>query len=325
MDRGVEMSSNDNSNGNKFPGLYDALFRIGLGSSHNDAHTRHLTDLFSEHPPAGHPQNLLSLSDLMGYGLRPPPIPPSTIGRLMLPPPPTPPNRNTSLKDDLLKEVESTFRAQWETRDGVVVPADNGVKLGNDGVRLEATILYADLDGSTNLVDTYKPQFAAEIYKTFLNCAARIIRSESGEIVAYDGDRIMAVFIGKVKNNSAARAALKINYAVENIIGPGIRTQYPNTSFQTKHVVGIDTSDLLIAKTGIRNANDLVWVGRCANYAAKLSSLPHEYRTYITEEVYNVLDPSLKYSNRQSMWECRSWTAMNRKTIYASNYWWTFD
>jgi class 3 adenylate cyclase len=54
-----------------------------------------------------------------------------------------------------------------------------------------------------------KHRFAAEIYKTFLHCAAKIIRSEDGVITAYDGDRIMAVFIGNAKNTSAVRAALK--------------------------------------------------------------------------------------------------------------------
>ena len=40
----------------------------------------------------------------------------------------------------------------------------------------------------------------------------------------------------------------------------------------TKQSVGIDTSELFVARTGIRRANDLVWVGRAANHAAKLSA-----------------------------------------------------
>ena len=64
-------------------------------------------------------------------------------------------------------------------------------------VKIEGTVLYADLDSSTNLVDEYKPQFAAEMYKTYLHCAAKIIRSEGGTITSYDWDRIMAVYVGK--------------------------------------------------------------------------------------------------------------------------------
>jgi uridylate cyclase len=323
MDRGVEMSSYDNSNAGKLPGLYETLLGIGLRSSHNEAGNRSLAELMREFPPVVPPQNTVRLSALLGYGLTPPPSPPPPFGRPLSRP--TLPRRNASIKEDLQKEVAATFRATWETRDGNVVPAYETIKLNNDAVKLEATVLYADLADSTNLVDVYQPQFAAEIYKTFLNCAAKIIRSEGGEITAYDGDRIMAVYIGGTKNNSAVRTALKINYAVQQIIDPALRTQYPTTAYQTKHVIGIDTSNLLIAKTGIRGANDLVWVGRSANLAAKLSSLAHTYRTYITEQVHNVLDPSLTHSNGQAMWESRSWTAMGGRTVYASNYWWRFD
>jgi class 3 adenylate cyclase len=97
------------------------------------------------------------------------------------------------LADDLTSEVEKIFKARWEVRDGQVVPESEDLTLSNTGVKLDATVLYADLDGSTNLVDQYLPGFAAEIYKTYLHCAAKIIKSEGGVITAYDGDRVMAV------------------------------------------------------------------------------------------------------------------------------------
>jgi class 3 adenylate cyclase len=95
-----------------------------------------------------------------------------------------------ALNDDLQNEVAAIFRAAWATRDGTVVPADDSLRLRNDAVELDATVLYADLADSTKLVDGHIPGFAAEIYKTFLHCAAKIIRQEGGTITAYDGDRI---------------------------------------------------------------------------------------------------------------------------------------
>jgi class 3 adenylate cyclase len=109
------------------------------------------------------------------------------------------------LADDLRSEVQTIFRSQWSIRDGNVVPDTPDLKLGNDGVKLNGTVLYADIDGSTTMVDSKKAEFAAEIYKAYLLCASRIIRSEDGVITAYDGDRVMAVFIGNAKNTSAVR------------------------------------------------------------------------------------------------------------------------
>lgn len=98
-----------------------------------------------------------------------------------------------ALADDLKAEVKKIFREQWTTREGQVVPAPESLKLGNDAVELKpATVLYADLDGSTNMVDNKSWTFAAEIYKSYLYCASRLIRNEGGAITSYDGDRLWA-------------------------------------------------------------------------------------------------------------------------------------
>ena len=71
--------------------------------------------------------------------------------------------------------------------------------------------------------------------------------------------------------------------------------------------------------------NDLVWVGRAANYAAKLSALNDGFATYITDSVYDSLHDSVKYAlgSHANMWEARTWTAINNMSIYASNHHWT--
>jgi class 3 adenylate cyclase len=231
-----------------------------------------------------------------------------------------------ALKEDLEKEVAAIFRSPWQERAGAVVPADESIKLGNDAVKLDATVLYADLADSTKLVDNYTGGFAAEMYKTFLHCAAKIIRNEGGSITAYDGDRIMAVFIGNAKNTSAVRTAFKINHAVTRIIAAAKQAQYPSVSYELKHVVGIDTSPLFVARTGVRGANDLVWVGRAANYAAKLATLPESHATYITAEVYNNMNANVKtWTDGRAMWESVHWNTFDNRTIYRSDWWWNVD
>ena len=228
------------------------------------------------------------------------------------------------LLQDIRTEVAAIFAAKWRRREGRVVPQAEDVKLGNDAVILDATVLYTDLAKSTALVDGYKDFFAAAVYKSYLLSACRVIRSEGGELVAFDGDRVMAVYIGKGKNSSAARTALKINWAVENIVNPAIKKQYPNTSYSVAHAVGIDTGKLFVARTGIRGSNDLVWVGRAANHAAKLCDFRDAaYSSYITNDVYGMLNDAAKYggSPRRDMWEKRTWSEMGR-TVYRSSFWW---
>jgi class 3 adenylate cyclase len=228
------------------------------------------------------------------------------------------------LKADLEGEVFHIFRSKWEERDGTVVPQDDSVGLDNDAVKLNATVLYADLADSTNLVNSQVPFVAAELYKAFLHCAAKIIRSEDGEITAYDGDRVMAVYIGDLKNTRAVRSAMKINYAVSYILNPAYKAIYRDSVYILKHAVGIDTSRLFVAKTGVRGANDLVWVGRAANYAAKLATLPDSYQTYITKEVYDPMVAGVKVStDGRQMWDAVRWNTFDNRIIYQSNWWWS--
>jgi len=226
-----------------------------------------------------------------------------------------------SLKSDLEDKVNSIFSERWSERNGQVVPSPEDLKLSNDAVKLTGVVLYADLSGSTKLVDEKKAFFAAEVYKSYLHCAAKIIRSQGGEITAYDGDRIMAVFVGDRMNSRATKAALQINYARIYIVNPSLKKNYPKSSYEVKHTIGIDRSELYIARTGIRGSNDLVWVGTAANHAAKLGDLSNEYPTRITEDVYKMLSEECKYTDGKSMWERMTWNDMGR-TIYRSTWHW---
>ena len=225
-----------------------------------------------------------------------------------------------ALGDNLRAEVRKIFQEQWTTVSRGVVPESVDLELRNDAVKVHGAVLYADLDGSTALVDTRKPQFAAEIYKTYLVCAARIIESERGAITAYDGDRIMAVYTGKNRHGKAVRSALKINFAVKEVINPAVVELYPDANYGVRQSVGIDTSELFVARTGIRGANDLVWVGRAANHAAKLSARSGPV-TQITSEVYNRLDQALKYGeNRQHAWNPTTAPEIGNRGIYTSDF-----
>jgi class 3 adenylate cyclase len=117
---------------------------------------------------------------------------------------------------------------------------------------------------------------------------------------------------------------MKINYAVSYILNPAHKAIYKNSEYNLRHVVGIDTSGLFVAKTGVRGANDLVWVGRAANYAAKLATLPDSHQTYITKEVYDPMVPDVKVStDGRQMWDAVRWNTFDNRTIYRSNRWWS--
>jgi class 3 adenylate cyclase len=231
------------------------------------------------------------------------------------------------MEGELTKAVDSIIKTGWDLRAGQVIPETEAITLGNSAVTLEATVLYADLADSTELA-LYDAEIAAEVYKAYLLGTSRLIKAAGGEIRSFDGDRVMGVFIGNFKNTSAVKAALKINYFFTSVLQPAFLAFYKHlktSPFKFAQSVGIDTGEIRVARAGVRNDNDLIWVGSAPNIAAKLSSIREQgYSTYITESVYNRLHHSAKLFNGQQMWEKRSWLKgepYGTRVVYRSAWW----
>jgi class 3 adenylate cyclase len=212
-----------------------------------------------------------------------------------------------ALKDDLTKKVREFAVETWgEIPNGYTVPSPETLTLGNTGSRINACVLYADIHRSTEMVDQLRDERAAEYYKAFLHCAAKIIKFKDGEITAYDGDRVMAIFMGDDQAPRACTAAFHINSAMMQIINPQFATVYTTSHRALQHTVGIDCGRLLAAKSGVRNDTDLVWVGPAANYAAKLNSfdgLDPAFSTRITKAVFDKLPAGYFYKlSGQPVW-----------------------
>lgn len=223
---------------------------------------------------------------------------------------------------DLSEEVDEILDTEWDERDGQKVPEPEDVALADGAVKIKAVCLYADIAASTDLVDRYKPRFAAKIYKSFLHCASRMIRHKGGVITSFDGDRVMGVFLGENMRTNAVNCALHINHAVSQIIRPAVNRHYRKTDYYLEHAVGVDVSDLFVVRSGVRGSNDLVWIGRSANYAAKLcSGRGTKYRSFITENVFSLMSDSVKNSSDgEEMWDELEWEDMGGIKIYGSSW-----
>lgn len=214
---------------------------------------------------------------------------------------------------------------KWKVRSARDVPSIKNLALnGNEAAEFEGTVLYADMDGSTDMVRGYNNRFAAEMYKIYLQTVSEVIRNEGGVVTAYDGDRVMAVFEGDIKDTIAVRAAMRIVYAVREL-NDIIATEYPTVKFRLKHNIGIDTSKLFAVRAGVWGANDIVWVGEAANVAAKLTSVSDDsYPIYITKKVYRALQPEAVYAKGVNMW-CHVNGLMFGREVLKTSYQWAMN
>jgi len=234
-----------------------------------------------------------------------------------------------TLSDDLSKEVSNILSQSWDMREGQIVPLTEDVALKGGAVKLDATVLYADLVQSSKLATEFQQRTAAKVIRSFLYCMCKLIAAHDGTITSFDGDRVMGIFIGGSKNTNSAKCALKMNYVTKKIIKPKVENYFTSLrkeGFNISHCVGIDTSSVLAVRAGQRGSNDLVWVGRAPNLAAKLSDIREsDYHSYITEDVFSMLHKSAKYGGKEEklMWEKRSLQYIGESiTVYRSSWWW---
>jgi adenylate cyclase len=229
--------------------------------------------------------------------------------------------------DEIARDVQSTIDTQWNKRNGNKIPSTEDIALAGGAVEIDATFLYADLANSSKMAKELDRRVTAKILKSFLAAVSKLVTHNGGKIVSFDGDRVMGVFYGTSKNSDSAKCALQIKYVVQNAIKPKFENKYDtvkDASFSINYGVGIDTGTVFAVRGGVRGANDVIWIERAPNLAAKLSDLREaSNQTFITKRVYDMLNDSSKFVGTTNMWEQRTWSFLDENiTVYRSSYSW---
>lgn len=233
-----------------------------------------------------------------------------------------------AVNEEFLKgRVDTLFGTAFDEREGRVVPTTADVTLKDGAVKIDATFLYADLAGSAKLSSVCPWSTTAKIIRAFLDCSTRLILKHGGEIRSFDGDRVMGVFIGDAKNSNAAICGREIHWTVRNIISPKARSKFDsvkNNDIEIRNCSGIDTGEVRAVRSGIRDNNDLIWIGKAASFSAKLSDMRDTgYHTYISSRVYNKLNAEAKLGHEgEDAWSSTTFSfAGKNETVYKSNHW----
>ena len=232
------------------------------------------------------------------------------------------------IDDDISSDVTRIRDADWNKRIGTKVPTAEDVTLSNGAVEIDATYLYSDMANSSRMAKTFDRRVTAKILKSYLAISSRLIRHFGGQIMSFDGDRVMGAFMGGNKNTSAVQSSFAIAYAVTQLVRPKFESKYDSVkdaAFKIKHATGIDEGTVFLVRGGVHGSNELISVGRAPNLAAKLSDIREgNYTTYITKDVYNKANVSTKkriYGTTE-FWESRSWDYCGESIIiYRSDYW----
>lgn len=235
-------------------------------------------------------------------------------------------------KQELIDQVATYFDGAYTVSKGTVIPNVEDIEFGKKGRELELAMLFIDVRESTKIVDGFRRETAAKMYKSFLWGVSQIARANGGSLRSFNGDGVLVAFIGERKCTSATKAALQMAWFCKKVLKPKVEA-YMSKNSQLNSMdfnfgIGIDVGKVLVVRGGIKgsNNNDLVWVGNATNYAVKLSNIKNpDLPIFISKEVYTAMADSSKFGGepKRNMWDKRSWTEMGGIDVYGSNWTWS--
>lgn len=152
------------------------------------------------------------------------------------------------------------------------------------GKKIKTCVLYADLRNSVKLSARYSEEIMGKIYTSFVKSVIWCAESHNGIVRNIIGDRVMVVFNIDHCFSNAVNCAISINCAINGILN----RKKPDA----RCGIGIDYGEMSVIKSGIFKKSEesstykgLVWIGRPANIASRLTDIANKE---IKEVYYDV-------------------------------------
>lgn len=193
------------------------------------------------------------------------------------------------LSDEVSSILDSGFSIAITETTSVPHSGDPAITFPNldadtQGAKLIRTcVLYIDMRRSTDLNFAHKPQTVAKLYSAFVRAMTRTARYYGGHVRGIIGDRVMVLFDARDCFENAVNCGVAMNTISEHIINKHFKAN------EVKFGIGIDYGKMLATKTGIRrhgqeqaNYRSLVWLGRPANVASKLTDAANKPEENVT-------------------------------------------
>lgn len=199
-------------------------------------------------------------------------------------------------------EVSITDTTKVPTIDTAEITYPNFDEKKLKAKRIQTCVLYIDIRKSTDLNLKHKPITLTRLYAAFMRSMVKAAQFYNGKVRNIIGDRVMVLFDEDNCFTNAVRTAILLNSVAQYMLDKHFSHN------DIKCGIGIDYGRILVSKGGIRkngseNApyKSLVWLGRPANIASKLTDLANKSTTMtITEKVEYIVRSEKPYGENWS-------------------------
>jgi adenylate cyclase len=155
-------------------------------------------------------------------------------------------------------------------------------------VTIDATILFADLRGYTNLSQSVSQDAMSELLDAFYDACASAIWEYDGIVNKTIGDAIMAVFNFPIRRYDHSALAVRAGREIQRSWSAKRETLTEAASLSGEELgvgVGIHSGELSFGEFG-RSHRDLTAIGTVVNLASRAQSAANAGEILVTEAVY---------------------------------------
>lgn len=232
---------------------------------------------------------------------------------------------------DLENKVREYLEGDYEVSETETIPSVDNVPFGKKAKKMKLCAYCIDIRKSTELLTVHQKQTSGKIHKAFLAIASRVVLENKGEIRSFNGDGLLAFWPAQYKSqiSTAVKCAMTTKWLIDIKLS-SLFEKYVKLDFG----IGIDWGEVYIMRAGIpRNANnnDLVFIGKCVNYATAIANQAEgPNHIEISEITYNNLEEEYIYGDsngeKVNMWGDGSveWKD-NTHTTKLTNWYWPTD
>ena len=142
-------------------------------------------------------------------------------------------------------------------------------------VNREATVLYVDIEGFTEMTERTGAVHTVEIMNAYFDDVTRIIAAHNGIVTQFHGDAVLATFNVPVQDAEHATRAFD---AAREIVACVEEREFAGERFRVR--IGINTGFVVAGNVGGGGRQSYTVYGNAVNLAARLQKLCKKHRHF---------------------------------------------
>jgi len=199
-------------------------------------------------------------------------------------------------------EEPDSRAAERQARIAAAMPATLAEKMRSDraaGERRPVTVLFADVVGSTSLVESMDPEDWTGIVNEAFDAMSKAIYQYEGTIARLMGDAVLAFFGAPVAHEDdpqrAVRAALRMIRTIDTDLRARVQRER-GSDFRIR--AGINTGEVVVGVVGSDLAYEYTAMGDAVNVASRIHSAALPGTLVVTAATYRFVAPVVEAIDR---------------------------